>query len=418
MTKPLIFTARFFLLASLITLFACSGATPAGDDHAHDHGHAVDDHGPEGPNGGRLIGTGKYTLELKIEEGAPPRFIAWGYEEGKVLPAEQVQLTVKTLRLGGQTETFAFRADGPRLVAATGVGEPHSFVMDVEAVIGGQTISERYDSFEGRTTIKAASAQETGIVVAPVGSGDIIESIATNGVLVARRGGEAAVAARFPGVVRRIEAEVGDRVSRGQALAMIESDASLAEYPLRAPIAGTVIARDARLGEATGDGTLFEIADLETLWLEMRIFGTDAARVRPGAKVRLIRPTDGGTTETSVARISPVVDAASQSLTVNAVVKNADGAWRPGMAVRAHIETRRVTVPLRIPLAALQKMGDWDAVFVNVGDFFEARPVTLGRRSEEYAEILSGLVAGEQIVVEQSYLIKADIEKSGAVHDH
>lgn len=218
-------------------------------------------------------------------------------------------------------------------------------------------------------------------------------------------------------MVRRIEVDVGDRVIKGQTLAVIESDASLAEYPLRSPIAGTVIAREARLGE-TASGDLFEVADLETLWLEMRIFGSDAMRVKPGAKVRVTRPTDGATSEIAIARVAPVVDAASQSLTVNAVLRNTDGAWRPGMAVRAHIETRRVAVPLRVPVSALQKMGASDVVFVQVGDAYEARPLTLGRRNEEHAEVLSGLAVGERIVVEQSYLIKADIEKSGATHDH
>jgi len=424
MTKPLIFASRLLLLASLCALFACSGSAPAehaddhGHDHGHDHAHGEDDHGPEGPNGGRLIGTGKYAVELKIEESATPRFVAWGYENGKLLSADQVRLAVRTQRLGGQTEAFSFDIDGARLVSRSGVGEPHSFVIEVEAVVAGEAINERYDSFEGRTTIDAKSAEEAGIVVAAAGSGDIVESITVNGVLVARRGGEAAVAARFPGVVRRINAEIGDRVSQGQTLAIIESDASLAEYPLRSPIAGTVIAREARVGESTGARDLFSIADLQTLWVEMRIFGSDAPKVRPGAKVRLTRPTDGATTEISVAQIAPVVDAASQSLLVNAVLKNSDGIWRPGMAVRAHIETQRVTVPLRVPVAALQKVGDWDAVFVRVGDIFEARPLTLGRRNEEFVEVVSGLAAGEQIVIEQSFLIKADIEKSGAVHDH
>lgn len=418
MTKPLIFASRLLLLASLAALFACSGSSSSGHDHDHDHGHAEDDHGPKGLNGGRLIGTDKYSVELKIEESATPRFVAWGYMNGKLLPADQVRLEVRTERLGGQTESFSFDVDGARLLSSSGVAEPHSFVVDVEAVVAGEAITERYDSFEGRTTIDAKSAKEAGIVVAAASAGDIVESIAVNGVLVARRGGEAAVAARFPGVVRRINAEVGDRVSQGQTLAIIESDASLADYPLRSPITGTVIAREARVGEATGARDLFSIADLQTLWLEMRIFGSDAPRIKPGALVRLIRPTDRVTTEISVAKIAPVVDAASQSLLVNAVLQNSDGIWRPGMAVRAHIETQRVTVPLRVPVAALQKVGEWDAVFVRVGDIFEARPLTLGRRNEDFAEVVSGLAAGEQIVVEQSFLIKADIEKSGAVHDH
>lgn len=202
MSKPLMIAGRLALLASLLALFACSGSAPAdgehAHDHGHDHGHGAADQGPEGPNGGRLISQGKYAVELKIEEGAPPRFVAWGYEDGKPLPAERVRLTVKTERLGGSTETFVFGGEGSRLVSSSGVGEPHSFVLGVEAVIDGQTLSERYDSFEGRVTIDAAAAKETGIVVAAAAAGDIIESVAVNGVLVARRGGESTVTARFP----------------------------------------------------------------------------------------------------------------------------------------------------------------------------------------------------------------------------
>jgi len=88
------------------------------------------------------------------------------------------------------------------------------------------------------------------------------------------------------------------------------------------------------------------------------------------------------------------------------------------MAVRAAIETRRSLVPLRVPLSALQQIFGWEVVFVRVGDIFEARPLELGRRDAAHVEVLSGLAVGDQIVVEQSFLIKADIEKSGAVHDH
>jgi cobalt-zinc-cadmium efflux system membrane fusion protein len=57
-------------------------------------------------------------------------------------------------------------------------------------------------------------------------------------------------------------------------------------------------------------------------------------------------------------------------------------------------------------------------VFVRVGDTYEIRPVELGKRDAQQVEVLSGLKAGDQVVVEQSYLVKADIEKSGASHDH
>lgn len=414
MTHPLIVAGRALLLAfSLLLVAGCSTREEVG----HGHG-AADDHGPEGPNGGRLISGGKYALELKIEESAVPRFVAWATVDGNPVPAERVQLAVTVERLGGKREAFVFEATGSRLVSKTGVGEPHSFTIGVEAKIDGQSVAETYESFEGRTTIDASSAKEAGIAVAAVGGGDIIESIPVNGVITARRGGEAVVTARFPGVVRGVGVEVGDRVEKGQVLATIESDASLANYSLRSPISGTVVAREARVGEATGDEALFTVADLATLWVEMRIFGADATRVKLGAPLRVVRPADGASRQVSVARVSPVIDAASQSLLVHAILQNDDGGWRPGMAVRAEIETRRVQVALRVPMSAVQKLGGNDVVFVRVGDVFEGRPVTLSRRNDEFAEVLAGISAGEEIVVEQSYLVKADIEKSGATHDH
>lgn len=420
MTQPSVSIVRVLFCAAAIALAGCSGTSSPPDEHAHDAEHA---HEAEGPNGGRLITSGEYSLEIKIDEGRTARFVAWGYRNGKPLPAEQVDLSLVTERLGGASETFAFKAEGERLVASTEVGEPHSFVIAVKAEIGGQTITERFESFEGRTRLDAASVKEVGIVVAPVAAGDIAEWLTVTAMVVPRRGGEALVSARFPGVVRQIRAEVGDKVRKGETLAVIESDASLAEYSLPAPISGVVVSREARLGEATGGDALFVIVDLETLLLEMRVFGKDVDKVRSGAQVRLMGAGLMGTGDTvsrsiTVNRISPIVDAASQSVVVQAELRNPAGTWRPGMAMRAGIEVGKVSVPLRVPVSALQKMGGSDVLFVRVGDDYEMRPVSLGRRNEEYAEVLGGIAAGDEIVVEQSYLIKADIEKSGAVHDH
>ena len=63
-------------------------------------------------------------------------------------------------------------------------------------------------------------------------------------------------------------------------------------------------------------------------------------------------------------------------------------------------------------------MGGEEVVFVRVGDTYQAQPVEVGQRDGQRVEILSGLRKGEQVVVEESYLIKADIEKSGASHAH
>jgi cobalt-zinc-cadmium efflux system membrane fusion protein len=57
-------------------------------------------------------------------------------------------------------------------------------------------------------------------------------------------------------------------------------------------------------------------------------------------------------------------------------------------------------------------------VFIQDGNLFEARPLQLGRRDDKWVEVLAGLSVGESYVSRNSFLIKADILKSGATHDH
>jgi cobalt-zinc-cadmium efflux system membrane fusion protein len=130
------------------------------------------------------------------------------------------------------------------------------------------------------------------------------------------------------------------------------------------------------------------------------------------------RLSDGATTSTTLERVLPGTATASQSTVARATIANTDGSWRPGSAVRARITVDQQPAALVVPLAALQIFRDWDVVFVRVGDTYEVRPVEIGKRDAHAVEILSGLTTGDEVVVEQSYLVKADIEKSGASHDH
>jgi cobalt-zinc-cadmium efflux system membrane fusion protein len=92
--------------------------------------------------------------------------------------------------------------------------------------------------------------------------------------------------------------------------------------------------------------------------------------------------------------------------------------WRPGSAVRARITVDEQRSAITIPLTALQTAGTEDVVFVVVGEKYTQRPVRLGKRDARRVEVLAGLKPGESVVTEQSFLIKADIEKSTAEHDH
>lgn len=269
------------------------------------------------------------------------------------------------------------------------------------------------------TVIAADIAEASGIRVAPAAAGTIADEHEVQGLLTPVDGRVAQVAARYPGPIRNLAVNVGDRVRAGQTLATVESNLSLSSYSVNAPIPGVVLARNASIGGIAAEGTpLFEIADLSSLWVDLHIFGSDAGHIVPGAPVTVTRLSDGATARTTLERVLPGTATASQSTVARAVLDNDDGLWRPGSAVKARITVEQQPAALVVPLAALQVLEGRDVVFVRDGDRYTAHPVRLGKRDGRQVEVLEGLDAGDAVVVEQSYLIKADIEKAGASHEH
>jgi cobalt-zinc-cadmium efflux system membrane fusion protein len=106
------------------------------------------------------------------------------------------------------------------------------------------------------------------------------------------------------------------------------------------------------------------------------------------------------------------------SVVARARIPNPHDAWRPGMAVVGEVVVAQREVPLAVKVSGLQRFRDFTVVFAQVGETYEVRMLELGDRDDTSAEVLGGLKPGTAYVSEQSFLIRADIEKSGASHDH
>lgn len=278
---------------------------------------------------------------------------------------------------------------------------------------------EAGDAHADATTIDPVIATAAGIRIAAAAAGTIADEHEVQGLLTPVEGRLAQVAARYPGPIRSLAVNVGDRVRAGQVLATIESNLSLSSYAVTSPISGVVLARNASVGGIAAEGaSLFEVADLSQLWVDLHIFGSDAGHIVPGAPVTVTRLSDGVTAQTTLERVLPGTATASQSTVARAVLANDDGLWRPGSAVKARITVDQTPAALVVPLSALQSMEGRDVMFVRSGERYTAHPVQLGKRDARQVEVLGGLEAGDEVVVEQSYLIKADIEKAGASHEH
>ena len=93
-------------------------------------------------------------------------------------------------------------------------------------------------------------------------------------------------------------------------------------------------------------------------------------------------------------------------------------AWRPGMGVEGSVTVASRPVALAVRTKAIQRFRDFEVVFARVGETYEVRMLELGVRTPEWTEVLSGLEPGTAYVADGAFLIRADIEKSGASHDH
>jgi membrane fusion protein, heavy metal efflux system len=194
---------------------------------------------------------------------------------------------------------------------------------------------------------------------------------------------------------------------------------------LRSPIAGTVIERNAVRGQLADPAMpLYRVAELGELWFVGHAFERDALRVRVGQPARIALPAlPGEAFAAEVTHVGREVEAASRTIPVRAVVRDAAGRLRPGMSATGSLPVGEADARLlSVPTASLQRLDDAWVVFVPRGEAtFEVRRVGRGRDLGGEVELLSGVNAGERVVVEGAFLLKAEAEKArgaGEHHDH
>lgn len=193
----------------------------------------------------------------------------------------------------------------------------------------------------------------------------------------------------------------------------------LPRYEVRAPLAGTVIERDVNVGEAVpAEKTLFVTADLSNVWVEGSITARDLNAVYQGQPATVISPDLGRKASGRVTYIGSLVGTETRTAPTRVVIPNADGKWRPGLFVTVQFVTKSTNIPVAVPNEAIQTFRDWQVVFIRSGDWFEGRPLELGRSDGKWIEVLKGLSPGEKYAATNSFAIKAEIGKLGATHDH
>ena len=197
--------------------------------------------------------------------------------------------------------------------------------------------------------------------------------------------------------------------------------AASSSFPLRSPIAGSVIERNAVLGQMLDPATpAFRVGDLARLWLTVHAFERDAVRIEKGVAARLAFPAlPGQDFRGTVTMVGRQVERESRTVPVRIDVRNAGNVLRPGMAATAALPVGGSGDPiLAVPVAAVQRVrNEWCVFLPRDARTFEIRRIGRGRDLAGEVEVLSGLRGGETVVVGGAFLLKAQAERGEAGHD-
>ena len=404
-------------LAGLALSFvsACGGGGGGGDT---EHEAASVEY-ERGPHRGRMLRDGDFAVEMTIfEDGVPPEFHIYAYSNDRPIDPREVQLSVALTRLGGRVDQFSFAPQEDYLKGDGVVTEPHSFDVTVRAVHDGETHEWAYQSYEGRTIIRAAQAEAAGIAVETAGPATLEEVVALSGRVELQPQGRADITAWYPGRIVAMSKAIGESVQRGETLARVTSSESLQTYPIPSPIAGVVMTRNANVGDVAGSAPIYVVADATQVHAEFYVYPRDAERLRQGQAVTVRNLAGDHSIRADIEAILPSADMLTQTIVAHVDLPNADRRWRPGQAVEGAAVVATYDAPLAVRTRALQRFRDFTVVFARVGETYEVRMLELGRQTPEWTEVLGGLEPGEVYVSDNAFLIRADVEKSGASHDH
>ena len=324
---------------------------------------------------------------------------------------------MKLSRLGDVTDDINFYVENNTLRGDMEIYEPHSFQVQLTAKYAGKTHQWSYDNFEGRTTISDSIAEAMLIKTEAVSSRTFNETLKVYGKLKLAPNAFRHISARFPGEIKELHAVLGQKVKKGQLVMTVESNESLQAYPVYAPISGMVTTQNAGAGEQTNNRQLLTISDTSTLTAELAVFPMDQDKVKLGALVNITIPASEKVITTTL--FDTLFDVNTEQAKVyRAKIDNTKRLFNVGQLISAEILVGKYEVPLAVKADGLQSFRDFTVVYAKVDEQYEVRMLELGRKAGAWVEVLGGISAGTEYVVKNSYIIKADIDKSAAAHDH
>jgi len=193
--------------------------------------------------------------------------------------------------------------------------------------------------------------KEFAVEMARAAAGNIATHLELPGEVQPNADQLAHIVPRYEGIVTEVRVHEGDVVKAGQVLAIVESDASLAPFPVKTLIGGTVIAKHIALGEAVSrNRSAFVVADLSTVWIDLTVYQRDLQHIAVGQTVQVLVGHDAAPELAKIAYVTSVIAEETRTATARLVMANSDHFWRPGMFVTADVLIAEVAATVAVPL--------------------------------------------------------------------
>jgi Cu(I)/Ag(I) efflux system membrane fusion protein len=371
------------------------------------HPAIVQDHPGECPICGMTL-----VPKAKVSAPAPEQRSAVPGLSAIDLTPERIQL------IGMRTEPVKREALG---------GELRAVGVVAASERGLAQITTRFAGWIQKLTVSATGERvRRGQVLATIYSPDVLR--AQQELLVARgwsaggappiHGGDSLTAGLDANARRRLEL-LG--ISAQEIDELLRTGKAVEAMPIRSPVDGTVIAKNAVAGVAVQPGTvLFEVADLAQVWVNAEVYEQDVARIHVGQKARLeLASFPGESHAGKVQFIYPVLDPGSRTLKLRLEFKNRSDRngprLRPGMYGTVFLDLPPTT-GLTVPAEAVVDTGESHTLFVaKDGGHFEPRAVQIGARVKDRVAILAGVSEGETIVTTGNFLVDSESRLRAAI---
>ncbi|MEH0168548.1 efflux RND transporter periplasmic adaptor subunit [Roseateles microcysteis] len=203
------------------------------------------------------------------------------------------------------------------------------------------------------------------------------------------------------------------------AIGAAGSSSSLNRFEVKAPFDGTVVEKHLSRGEAVREDTsIFTVSDLSSVWAEFAVAPKDLAVVRVGQKVVVSSSAFEEKVQGTISYVGSLLGEQTRTARARVTLANPQGAWRPGLFVTVSVLGAEQQVPVAVAAEAIQTIENQTMVFKAVPGGFQAVQVKTGRADGKAVEVLQGLKAGDKVATGNAYVLKSELGKASAEHDH